>query len=159
MLKAAMSHNGLAFIDVISPCVTFNNSGGSTKSYEYVRDHQEATGTVDFVPFQKEIITDYREGANQTVTMHDGSQVVLHKGKSDLDVTNRITAMHNLGKEKEQGRILTGVIYIDPIAQETHDIINSCERHRVRIRQCSVIACRSNPFLQQWQWIRWQIFG
>lgn len=147
LLKAAMSHNGLAFVDVISPCVTFNNSGGSTKSYEYVRDHSDATGTVDFVPFQQEITTDYKEGANQTVTMHDGSKIVFHKGKSELDVTNRLTAMHNLGLQKEQGCILTGIIYVDPEARETHDIINTSKRPLNSLDESNL--CPGNEALQK----------
>lgn len=128
MLKAAISHNGLSFLDVISPCVTFNNSASSTKSFDYVRDHSEATGTVDFVPLQQEILTDYREGSEQAVTMHDGSQIILHKNKSDIDVTDRRAALDKLGEERARQRILTGIIYIDQNAIETHDILNTCQQ-------------------------------
>lgn len=127
MLKAAISHNGLSFVDVISPCVTFNNSPSSTKSFDHVREHSEATGTVDFVPLQQEILTSYSEGSSQTVTMHDGSQILLHKNKNDIDVTNRRTALDNLKEELSCQRILTGVIYIDQNAKETHYILNTCQ--------------------------------
>src|ERR1700722_1532728 len=79
LIKAAMKHNGFAFLNVISPCVTFNNNVGSTKSYDYVREHVEATSTVDFVPEMKTITTDYAEGSVKRVKMHDGSLVQLHK--------------------------------------------------------------------------------
>jgi len=128
LIKAAMAHNGLAFIDVISPCVTFNNTSSSTKSYHYVREHIESTNTFDFVPLQQEILTHYNEGDSQEVTMHDGSIIHLHKADSSKDVTNRLKAVNNLEAEKEKGRLLTGILYINPEIEETHDIINSTLR-------------------------------
>lgn len=128
LLKGAFAHNGLAFLDVISPCVTFNNTATSTKSYQYVRDHIEATGTFDFIPLQKEILTRYGEGASQTVTMHDGSSIQLHKQDKDFDVTDRRRAVDKLEAEKERGRLLTGVIYVNPDSLDTHDIIESTKR-------------------------------
>lgn len=128
LLKSAMAHNGLAFVDVISPCVTFNNTSSSTKSYQYVREHIEATNTFDFVPLQQEILTHYEEGTSQEVVMHDGSIIHLHKTDSDKDVTNRLKAVNNLETEKEKGRLLTGILYINPEIEETHDIINSTLR-------------------------------
>jgi 2-oxoglutarate ferredoxin oxidoreductase subunit beta len=83
LITAAMAHPGFAFINVISPCVTFNNNVGSTKSYDYVREHIEATGTIDFVPEMKEITTDYAEGTIQGIKMHDGSTLQLHKLSQD----------------------------------------------------------------------------
>jgi len=82
ILKAAMNHKGFALVDVISPCVTFNNTTTSTKSYQYVRDHVEATGTLDYIPLRQEITTEYEEGATQEVTLHDGSVIYLYKGKA-----------------------------------------------------------------------------
>ena len=123
-----MAHNGLAFVDVISPCVTFNNTPSSTKSYQYVREHIEATNTFDFVPLQQEILTHYEEGTSQEVVMHDGSLIHLHKADSSKDVTNRLKAVNNLEAEKEKGRLLTGILYINPEIKETHDIINSTLR-------------------------------
>ena len=79
MIKAAMSHNGFALIDVISPCVTFNNNKGSTKSYSYVRAHKEATSELDFVPAEKEITVDYAEGSSAEVELFDGSKIHLSK--------------------------------------------------------------------------------
>lgn len=128
LIKGAFAHSGLAFIDVISPCVTFNNTDSSTKSYQYVREHIEATNTFDFIPLQQEILAQYDEGTSQEVTMHDGSIIHLHKADSSKNVTNRLTAVNNLEAEKEKGRLLTGLLYVNQEIEETHDIINSTLR-------------------------------
>ncbi len=128
LLKGAFSHNGLAFIDVISPCVTFNNTSTSTKSYEYVREHIEATNTFDFVPLQQEILAHYPEGSSQEVIMHDGSILHLHKSDSSKNVTDRLVALNNLETEKMKGKLLTGLLYVNQDILETHDIINSTLR-------------------------------
>lgn len=128
LIKGAIAHSGLAFIDVISPCVTFNNTATSTKSYEYVREHMEATNTFDFVPLQQEILADYRQGSSQEVIMHDGSIIHLHKLEDAIDVTNRLKAVNRLEQEKEKGRLLTGLLYVNREIMETHDIIHSTLR-------------------------------
>lgn len=125
LLKAGIAHQGIALIDVISPCVTFNNTSGSTKSYQYVRDHIEATGTFDFIPLQQEILTHYEEGTTQAVTMHDGSVIYLHKNESTLDVTNRRRALDLLEAEKENGRLLTGILFLDSESTDTHEILQT----------------------------------
>lgn len=127
LLKAAIAHNGLAFLDVISPCVTFNNTATSTKSYQYVREHSEATGTFDFIPLQKEILTMYQEGTSQVVAMHDGSTIELHKLDKDFDVTNRQHSVNKLEEEKARGRLVTGIIYVNPESRDTHDIIGTVQ--------------------------------
>ena len=98
------------------------------ESDEYVREHIEATNTFDFIPLQQEILTEYEEGTTQEVTMHDGSKIHLHKVDSKEDVTNRLKAVNNLETEKEKGRLLTGLLYVNQDIQETHDIINSTLR-------------------------------
>jgi len=128
LIKAAISHNGLAFLDVISPCVTFNNTDRSTKSYQYVREHSEATGTFDFIPLQREILTRYEEGATQTVVMHDGSTLLLEKLEKEFDVTDQRRSVDKLEEAKERGRLLTGVIYVNPNSSDTHDIIGTTSR-------------------------------
>jgi 2-oxoglutarate ferredoxin oxidoreductase subunit beta len=128
LIKGAFAHSGLAFIDVISPCVTFNNTSGSTKSYEYVREHIEATNTFDFIPLQQEILAQYGEGTSQEVLMHDGSIIHLHKADSTQEVTNRLKAVNNLEEEKAKGRLLTGLLYVNQEITDTHDIINSSLR-------------------------------
>ena len=125
LIKAAISHQGFAFIDVISPCVTFNNNPGSTKGYEYVRDHLAATGTVDFVPMKEEIQTSYGAGSSQEVTLHDGSVVHLHKEDEDLDIHNRRSALKKIKDYKAEDKILTGLLYMDPDSQELHESIDS----------------------------------
>lgn len=127
ILKAALSHNGLAFIDVVSPCVTFNNNNGSTKSYDYVRDHIEVTSPMDFVPEEEEITVDYPSGSIASVPLHDGSVIELKKLNVDYDPTNRNTAVNRLQKSKMNGEILTGLLYIDPKSQELHEVINTVD--------------------------------
>jgi 2-oxoglutarate ferredoxin oxidoreductase subunit beta len=147
LIKGAIAHNGLAFIDVISPCVTFNNTATSTKSYEYVREHIEATNTFDFVPLQQEILAHYPEGTSQEVVMHDGSIIHLHKADSSKDVTDRLKALNNLETEKMKGRLLTGLLYVNQDIKETHDIINSTLRPLNTLTESDL--CPGNDALQQ----------
>jgi len=128
LIKAAMSHPGFAFLNVISPCVTFNNNAGSTKSYDYVREHQEATATFDFVPIEKEIRTSYEEGSVQNLTMHDGSVIQLHKLAKDWDPLDRLSAMNAMLKAKAKDEILTGLIYLNSDSQDLHDLIRTSDR-------------------------------
>jgi 2-oxoglutarate ferredoxin oxidoreductase subunit beta len=128
LIKAAMSHPGFAFINVISPCVTFNNNPGSTKSYDYVREHMDTTATFDFVPYMKEITATYEEGTIEAVPMHDGSVISLHKLAKDWDPLNRISAMNAVQHARVNGEILTGLLYIDPETSDLHDMIETSER-------------------------------
>jgi len=120
MIKAAMSHPGFALIDVISPCVTFNNNKGSTKSYSYVRDHIESTSEFDYVPVEEEITVQYEEGEAADVTLHDGSKIHLSKLSPDWKPTDRYLAFQRLQKAKASGEILTGLLYIDPHSEDLH---------------------------------------
>lgn len=128
LIKAGLSHHGLSFIDVISPCVTFNNNPESTKSYHWVREHSEATGTFDFVPFRQTITADYADDTVQEVVLHDSSVIHLHKHPNGPDITDRRQAIDNLEDHKEQGVILTGVLYVNPDSQDTHDILQTSVR-------------------------------
>lgn len=128
LIKAAISHRGFAFIDVMSPCVTFNNNPGSTKGYEYVRDHLAATGTVDFVPMKEEIKTSYHSGTSREVTLHDGSVVHLHKGDENLDIHSRRSALDVIQDYKAQDKILTGLLFMDPDSQELHETIETSNK-------------------------------
>jgi 2-oxoglutarate ferredoxin oxidoreductase subunit beta len=125
LIKAAMKHPGFAFINVISPCVTFNNNVGSTKSYDFVREHVEATATVDFVPQMSEITTEYAEGSIKKVMMHDGSYIQLHKVADGWDPLNRISAMNAVQSARVKGEILTGLLYMNPESQDLHEVINT----------------------------------
>jgi 2-oxoglutarate ferredoxin oxidoreductase subunit beta len=128
LIKAAIHHKGFAFINVISPCVTFNNNLGSTKSYDYVREHIEATATVDFVPQKKEITAYYDEGTDKLVTMHDGSYLHLHKLAKDWDPTNRISAASALQKARARGEILTGLLYVNKDLNDLHATLNTSHK-------------------------------
>jgi 2-oxoglutarate ferredoxin oxidoreductase subunit beta len=128
LIKAAISHRGFAFIDVVSPCVTFNNNPASTKSYEFVRDHAEATGTIDFVPMGKEITAEYEAGSSHEVTLHDGSSLQLHKLAETHDPLNRRSAINTIEDYRESGNILTGLIYMDEASRDLHDTLETSER-------------------------------
>lgn len=129
LIKAAIQHRGFAFIDVLSPCVTFNNNQGSTKSYDFVRSHMEATSTVDFVPaVHEEITAKYAEGTNKLVKMHDGSYVNLNKLAAHWDPTDRQSAVKILNEAKISGDILTGLIYINPDSLELHDVLGTSDK-------------------------------
>jgi len=127
LIKAAMKHNGFAFINVISPCVTFNNNVGSTKSYDYVREHVEATSTVDFVPDAKTITTSYAEGEVKPVKMHDGTVIQLHKLDKAWDPQDRLSAINAVQKAKQTGEILTGLLYINEESKDLHTILGTTE--------------------------------
>jgi 2-oxoglutarate ferredoxin oxidoreductase subunit beta len=122
LIKAAISHSGFAFIDIVSPCVTFNNKPSSTKSYDYVREHLEATATIDFVPSREAITVDYGAGKSTQVELHDGSVIHLAKLAPQWDPRNRNSAVRRLMAAKENGEILTGLLYIDSDSREMHEL-------------------------------------
>lgn len=128
LIKAAMKHPGFAFINVISPCVTFNNNVGSTKSYDHVRHHIEATSTMDFVPEMKEITTTYSEGSTKQVKMHDGSYISLHKLSEDWDPLDRQSAMNAVLNAKAKNEILTGLLYVDPNTEDLHHLLQTSDK-------------------------------
>jgi 2-oxoglutarate ferredoxin oxidoreductase subunit beta len=112
MLKAAIAHNGTVMLDVISPCVTFNDHEGSTKSYKYVKDHDEPLHEVSFVPQFEDISVEYEAGTTTEVTMHDGSRLLLRKLEQGYDPTNRLGALRRLYESHEKGEVLTGIFYV-----------------------------------------------
>ena len=124
LIQAALSHKGFAFIDVVSPCVTFNNHAGSTKSYDYTRDHVETAGVVDFVPVEQEITLDQVKGSTKTVELHNGDSVRLTKMNEDYDPTDRHAAINALLEHKAEDKLLTGLIYLDTEADNFHEMIN-----------------------------------
>ncbi len=128
LIKAAMRHPGFAFLNVISPCVTFNNNAGSTKSYDYVREHIEATAAIDFVPISKEIKTEYEAGSVQTLKMHDGSFIKLHKLAEDWDPTDKFSAINAVQKAKAKDEILTGLLYLNSDAQNFHGLLETSDK-------------------------------
>jgi len=127
LIKAGMKHNGFAFINVISPCVTFNNNVGSTKSYDFVRQHAEATSELDFVAPKTEITANYEEGTTKTVVMHDGTLIQLHKLEQEWDPQNKLSAITALYKAKEKGEILTGLIFINENSRDLHALLQTSD--------------------------------
>ncbi len=113
IIKAAIAHNGLSMIDVISPCVTFNDHQGSTKSYGYMKDHEEALHELDFVPFYEDITVDIPEGEVTDVALHDGSHLRIRKLHRDYDPTDRLKAQTILEESEAKGEVLTGVLYVN----------------------------------------------
>jgi len=124
MLKAAIAHKGTVMLDVVSPCVTFNDHEGSTKSYKYVKDHEETLQEVSFVPHFEEIAVDYDAGSTLDVTMHDGSHLRLRKLEENYDPTSRLNALTRLTEAHERGEVLTGVFYVNPEAPSFLDMLN-----------------------------------
>ena len=146
LIKAAITHRGFALIDVVSPCVTFNNNPASTKSYEFVREHTEATGTVDFVPMRKEITTDYKPGYTHEVTMHDGSSLHLYKLDENLDPFSRRSAINTLEDHRDSGSILTGLIYMDKDSRDLHDVLETSQRPLNELEEGDL--CPGNKMLE-----------
>ena len=125
LIEAAIAHQGAAFIDVLSPCVAFNNHPGSTKSYDYIREHNEAVNRIDFMPHREEITTDYAPGSLQKVVQHDGSVLNLRKLHADYDAHDRIGAMNYLHEHHARGEVVTGLLYVDPDPEDLHVYSNT----------------------------------
>jgi 2-oxoglutarate/2-oxoacid ferredoxin oxidoreductase subunit beta len=124
MLKAAIVHKGTVMLDVVSPCVTFNDHEGSTKSYKYVKDHEETLQEVSFVPHFEDIAVEYDPGTTLDVTMHDGSHLQLRKLEEDYDPTDRIRAIARLTEAHDKGEVLTGMFYVNTKAPSFLDMLN-----------------------------------
>ncbi|SRR5579872_672223 len=124
MLKAAIAHNGTVMLDVISPCVTFNDHEGSTKSYKYMIDHEEPLQEISFVPSFEEINVEYDPGTTINVTMHDGSHLRLRKLEEDYDPTDKVRALTRLHQSQEKNEMLTGILYLNTHAPTFTDMLN-----------------------------------
>ncbi|MBV8455037.1 MAG: 2-oxoacid:ferredoxin oxidoreductase subunit beta [Acetobacteraceae bacterium] len=120
LIKAAITHQGAAFIDVISPCVAFNNHTGSTKSFDYVRDHNEAVNFLDVITARDEITVEYEPGTVELVRQHDGSLLKLRKLAAEYDVHDRVAAMDYLQQRQAADEIVTGLLYVDPDPVDLH---------------------------------------
>ena len=125
LIKAAIFHRGAAFIDCISPCVAFNNHAGSTKSYDYVREHNEAVDALDVIVGRPEILAEYAPGAVEVVVQHDGSILRLRKLAPDYDVHDRVAALAHIQERERAGEIVTGLLYVRPDASDLHDTLNT----------------------------------
>jgi 2-oxoglutarate/2-oxoacid ferredoxin oxidoreductase subunit beta len=128
LIKGALTHGGAAFIDVLSPCVAFNNHEGSTKSYDYVRDHNEAVNRLDVITVKTEITADYEPGTVQEVRQHDGSVLRLRKLEDAYDPSDRIAAMTYVQSRYAEGEIVTGLLYVHEDAHDLHASLNTVEQ-------------------------------
>ena len=125
LIKAALTHKGAAFIDVLSPCIAFNNHKGSTKSFDWVREHNEAVNRLDVMLGRAPVTTSYAPGELVEVAQHDGSILMLRKVAADYDPTDRVKAMSYLHERQAVGEIVTGLLYVDPDADDLHDSLNT----------------------------------
>jgi len=124
LLEGAIAHRGTVMLDVISPCVTFNDHEGSTKSYAYVKEHEESLEEVSFVPFFEDISVDYDPGTTTNITLHDGSHLLLKKLGKDYDPTNRGDALRILTEAHDKNEVLTGLFYVDTKRQSFLELLN-----------------------------------
>ncbi len=128
LIKAAITHKGAAVIDCISPCVAFNNHEGSTKSFDYVRAHNEAVNALDVFPERQAISADYQPGEAIDITQHDGSLIRLRKLAEDYDPCDRIAAMRYLAEQKANGEVVTGLLFMDPAVGDLHADLNTVDQ-------------------------------
>jgi 2-oxoglutarate ferredoxin oxidoreductase subunit beta len=124
ILKGAVAHNGTAVIDVISPCVTFNNHDGSTKSYTYAKENDELLHQIGFVQSYEQIEVDYEAGTVKEVEMHDGSRIILKKLEEDYDPSNAVQALQRLHRATEDGHMLTGLVFLQPQKKSFMEMLN-----------------------------------
>jgi 2-oxoglutarate ferredoxin oxidoreductase subunit beta len=128
LIKAAISYKGFSLLDVISPCVTFNNHPTSTKSYDYVRTHNQALESLDYIEEKEEIIVSYAEGSSIAITMHDGSRVVLRKLDGGHDPRDPDAAIMTIRNNAAKGEVATGLLYINEAQQDLHDVLATDDR-------------------------------
>ena len=138
LIKGALAHRGAALLDVVSPCVAFNNHNGSTKSYDYVREHNDAVNRLDFMPRRTPISADYRPGSVIEITQHDGSRLRLRKLHDGYDPGDRLAAMNHIQTHQARGEIVTGLLFIDPQADDMHANLNTVETPLNQLRQADL---------------------
>ncbi|MBP1595047.1 MAG: 2-oxoglutarate oxidoreductase, beta subunit [Acidobacteria bacterium] len=124
LLEGALAHRGTAFLDVISPCVTFNNHEGSTKSYKRAKETEELLHEVGFVPFFEQITVEYEAGTARVVQMHDGSHITLRKLERDFNPQNKLESLRLLQEAGEKGEFLTGLLFVDPRKPDFTELLN-----------------------------------
>jgi len=140
LIKAAIAYKGFSFIDVISPCVTFNNHDTSTKSYSYVREHNLASENhLDFVESKEEITADYPEGTSTVIDLHDGSKLMLYKVDGEHDPMDADAAINRIRSSAKTGEIATGLLYVNPEQMELHDALESDPRPMNSIPQSELV--------------------
>jgi len=124
IMKAALAHRGTAFVDVISPCVTFNNHPGSTKSYDYAKDHEAPVHSIEFIPFFEHPMIEQVPGEVIEVEMYDGSKVRFRPVEAEYDPRDRHGAWHHLSEANAKGEILTGILFLDPAKPDFDSLVN-----------------------------------
>jgi 2-oxoglutarate ferredoxin oxidoreductase subunit beta len=124
ILKASLSHRGTCMIDVLSPCVTFNDHEGSTKSYAYAKEHEDPVGEISFVPFFEDISVEYDPGTTRAVELHDGSKLYLKKVAEDYNPTDKLAAMRLLHETASRGEFATGILYVEPDKPDFVSLLN-----------------------------------
>ncbi|MGQ0650516.1 MAG: 2-oxoacid:ferredoxin oxidoreductase subunit beta [Gemmatimonadaceae bacterium] len=147
ILKAGLSHNGLALVDVISPCVTFNDHEGSTKSYKFTREHEVEIAAADFVPLQREIVAPDTQEAVTVVTMHDGSTVRFRKTHAEYDPTNRESAYAHVRACQQRHEVATGLLFLDESGSDMHAVSKTVETPLVDVPYEQL--CPGNDALQR----------
>jgi 2-oxoglutarate ferredoxin oxidoreductase subunit beta len=138
LIKGALSHRGAALLDVISPCVAFNNHAGSTKSYDYVRAHNDAVNRLDFMPKRETITVSYEPGEIIEVTQHDGSRLRLRKLADGFDPGDALAAISHIHQHHLRGEIVTGLLYVDPSADDLHEHLNTVPIALNRLREADL---------------------
>jgi 2-oxoglutarate ferredoxin oxidoreductase subunit beta len=142
ILKAAIAHKGLSVIDVVSPCVTFNDHEGSTKSYGYMKEHEEVLHELNFVSYFEEISVDVPEGESLDVRLHDGSHLRIRKLARDFDPTDRLAALAALEAAEAQGEVLTGVLYVNTQKLDLLELLNLTDLPLATLPQSKVRPSR-----------------
>jgi 2-oxoglutarate ferredoxin oxidoreductase subunit beta len=127
IIKAAVQHTGAAIIDVVSPCVAFNNHPGSTKSYDYVRAHNEAVNFLDYMPLREPITADGAPGSVETITLHDGGSIRIRRVDGSYDPRDKVAAMAYLAAARAAGEVVTGLLYVDESDLDLHDALGTVE--------------------------------
>lgn len=128
LIKGGLSHRGLAVMDVISPCITFNNHEGSTRSYKFVKEHDEAIHEIGFVPSYTPIDVDYDHGTTKVVDLPDGAHLTLKKLHKDHDPTNRKAALDLIHEARAEGHLLTGLLYVNPDTKAFQDVVDQIDK-------------------------------
>ena len=147
ILKAGLRHNGLALVDIISPCVTFNDHEGSTKSYKFTREHDVEVVAADFVPLRREVLAPETDAAVSVVTMHDGSTVRFRRTPEGYDPTDREAAYAHVRACQQRGEVATGLLFIDENGQDMHAVSKTVETPLVDLPYEQL--CPGNDALQK----------
>ena len=146
LIQAGLTHKGFAFIDVISPCVTFNNTDLSTHGYKNTWENYVSLGQIDFVPMREEITTSYSAGKDKEITLHDGSIIHLHKTGANYDPSNKENAINHINTHKKNGEIATGLLYIDQSMADFHELQDTVDKSLNELNSSEL--CPGNETLQ-----------